>query len=363
MTDPYVVSGLSRTAWIRNATWILSLGLLAFGVSAGALAAGSRQASKPQAVGPASTAPALPCVHWTQGPDTAPVLKEAGITRLCVPPDTAPSWQQAGFAVTPMTDEDVAGREMLAAPGIAPRSGVASPTRAPWVVANGWRFRRNPSGKYVYELPAGKGALAAAEAFTYGVDAVLKIDPADGPETGRMMTFLAQLPASALPSVADLAVVDDGSPITGEVMNLLTRRNLLYDIVKSPSRKFAINVKVGSKDYPEDEAADPSTFALKIRRQLTDEKRTLRVFGSEVVISRLTGNADRVRLQLLNYGAREIEGLRIRLLGRWEGDQAHVAGSEPVALRDHVMTKTTTEFSLPTLRSYAVVDLRRASRP
>ena len=28
-------------------------------------------------------------------------------------------------------------------------------------------------------LPAGKAALAAAEAFAYGADAVLKIDPAD----------------------------------------------------------------------------------------------------------------------------------------------------------------------------------------
>ena len=37
------------------------------------------------------------------------------------------------------------------------------------------------------------------------------------------------------------------------------------------------------------EAADPSAFALKIRRQLTDERRTLRVYGSEVVICRLTG--------------------------------------------------------------------------
>ena len=34
-------------------------------------------------------------------------------------------------------------------------------------------------GKYRYDLPAGKAALAAAEAFAYGADALLKIDPAD----------------------------------------------------------------------------------------------------------------------------------------------------------------------------------------
>ena len=74
--------------------------------------------------------------------------------------------------------------EQLAARGAAGR-------RAPWRGRRGVADARavgqhqrlallaQPDGKYRYELPAGKGALAAAEAVAYGADAVLKIDPAD----------------------------------------------------------------------------------------------------------------------------------------------------------------------------------------
>ena len=79
-------------------------------------------------------------------------------------------------------------------------------------------------------VPAGKAALAAAEAFAYGADAVLKIDPADLASVGAMLTFLDSAAAADLPPVADFAVVDDGSAVTGEVMNLLARRNLLFQV-------------------------------------------------------------------------------------------------------------------------------------
>src|SRR5258708_29327311 len=123
-----------------------------------------------------------------------------------------------------------------------------------------------------------------------------------------MLTFLEGLPAADLPAIADLGVVDDGSAITGEVMNLLARRNLLYQVVKAPSATFRLNVAMGSRDYPVADAADPTAFALKIRRQLTDDQRALRAYGSEVVIARLTGGAGRIRLHLINYGGRGIEG-------------------------------------------------------
>ena len=60
-------------------------------------------------------------------------------------------------------------------------------------------------------MPAGKAALAAAEAFAYGADVVLKIDPADLASVGAMLAFLETLPSADLPPVADFAVVDDGS--------------------------------------------------------------------------------------------------------------------------------------------------------
>jgi hypothetical protein len=260
--------------------------------------------------------------------------------------------------VTPIGAADLAARDTLAVPGVAPRAGVASPTRSPWINANGWRIQRHPNGKYAYDVPSGKAALAVAEAFAYGGDAVLTIDGADLPAAGAMLKFLEGLPSSDLPPIADIAIVDDGSAVTGEVMNLLARRNLLFQIVKAPASSLPLTIAIGSPEYPASEAADPSGFAQKVRRQLTDERRSLRVFGSEVVICRLTGTAAQVRLHLLNYGGREIEGLRIRVRGAYAAGEAHVAGAGRLPLADHLVADGATEFSLPRLATYAVVDLR-----
>jgi hypothetical protein len=282
----------------------------------------------------------LLCVDARGGSEIRAAFESAGISRICA-------------------ETDLSSRESLPIPGITARANLASPTRVPWIVANGWRFTRNPRSKYVYDLPAGKAVLAAAEAHAYGANAALKIDPSDAGPLGAMLTFLEGLPAADLPVVADLAVVDDGSAVTGEVMNLLARRNLLYQVVPTSSAKFRINITVGSPQYPRDEAADPSAFALKIRRQLTDDQRTLRVFGSETVICRLTGDERQIRLHLINYGGRDIEGLRIRVRGSYASGASHVAGVGRVPLQDHVIESGSTEFSVPRLTTYAVVDLVR----
>jgi hypothetical protein len=240
--------------------------------------------------------------------------------------------------------------------------GVASATTDPWVFANGWRFLRHGNARYYYErLPAGAATLAAAEALAYGADAVLAIDPTDLAEMGRLSAFVKEVPPLELPGIGDIAVVDDGSPATGELMNLLARRNLLFRVVAAPSSEFRINVRLGSREYSKEEAADPSAFAQKIRRQLTDEGRTLRVYGSNVVICRPTGDASRTRIHVLNYGRRQIEGLRLRLRGAYGEGEAFVAGRGRVALRDHVVAEGATEFSLPSLGVYAVIDLPAAS--
>ena len=280
----------------------------------------------------------LPCVYDPAGIVGRATLGAAGIERLC-------------------TEADLARREALPAPGTTARAGLASPTRIPWIVANGWRFTRHPGTKYVYDVPAGTAALAAAEAFAYGADAALRIDPADVQSLGEMLRFLQALPSVDLPAVSDLAIVDDGSATTGEVMNLLARRNLLFEVVTAPSPRFRINITIGDPEYPREEAADPSAFALKIRRLLTDDQRALRVYGSEVVIGRLTADSGRARLHLINYGRREIEGLRIRLRGVYSGGVAHVAGAGPQPLQDRVVESGATEFSIPRLTSYAVIDL------
>jgi hypothetical protein len=302
----------------------------------------------------------VPCVYWTQGIESRAVLDAAAIERLCVAPEGVETWRAAGFEVSPITEAELASREVLPTPGITARAGLASPTRSPWIVANGWRFTRHPATKYLYDVPAGKAALAAAEAFAYGSDAILKVDAADVGNLGVMMRFLEGLPAVDLPVVADLAVVDDGSAMTGEVMNLLARRNLLFQVVQEPVKRFRINITIGTTEYPRQEAADPSAFALKLRRQLGDEQRSLRVYGSEVVICRLTGDADRLRLHLINYGGREIEGLRIRVRGAFRDGEARVAGVGRVPLQDHIVADEATEFSIPRITTYAVVDLKAA---
>jgi hypothetical protein len=134
----------------------------------------------------------------------------------------------------------------------------------------------------------------------------------------------------------------------------------LFQVVQAPSPRFRINIAVGTAAYPREDAADPSAFAQKIRRQLTDEQRVLRVYGSEVVIGRLTGDATRIRLHLLNYGGREIEGLRIRVRGAYRAGEARVAGAGRLPLEDHVVAEGATEFSVPRITTYAVIDLEAA---
>jgi hypothetical protein len=301
---------------------------------------------------------AAPCVYWTQGIETRPVVESAGIKHLCVPPEQGDAWRKAGFTITVVSDGDFVGREALSTPGVSPRPGVASPTRAPWIVASGWRFMRSPSTKYSYSVPTGKGALAAAEAFAYGADAVLKIDQADLPAVGTMLSFFDSLPKEDLPTVADFGVVDDGSPITAEVMNLLVRRNLLFHVEKEPAAQYRLNVVIGSAAFPREEAADPSAFAQKIRAQLTDEQRSLRIYGSEVVIARLTSDGKRARLHLINYGGRDIDGLRVRVRGPFKSGDGYSAGTGKVGLQDLVVADGAIEFSLPKIGTYAVVDLR-----
>jgi hypothetical protein len=301
---------------------------------------------------------AAPCIYWTQGIESRSTLEAAGITRVCVAPDQAETWRKAGFTVTAVSESEFAAREALPTPGVTARPGVASPTRAPWIVASGWHAARAPASKYTYTTAAGKAALAIAEAFVYGIDAVLKIDPADVASAGAMTAFTASLPPLDLPAVADFGVVDDGSAVTGEVMNLLARRNLLFAIEKTPSPRFPINVVIGSAGYSREDAADPSAFAQKIRSQLTDDRRSLRLYGSEVVIARLTSDGTRARLHLINYGGRDIEGLRVRVRGPYHSGDAYLAGAGKAALQDQTATDGAIEFSLPKIGTYAVVDLK-----
>ena len=249
----------------------------------------------------------------------------------------------------------------LEVPKVEYRINEASASRSPWIDANGWQILRAPARRYYYDVPAASVALAAAEAFTYGAKADIHTDTAGASIFNRMLQFLREIPERELPAMANIGVIDDGSEDTGELMNMLSRRNLLYRIVTAPDPHLDLNIRLGSKEYPKSEAADPSGLAQKIRAELTDEKRLLRVYGSEVVIARLVGTGDRVRIHLLNYANRPVTGLRVRVIGNYPNWQIAAYDKPDLKLEDFAAADGATEFTVPEMSTYAVIDLSRRS--
>ena len=302
---------------------------------------------------------ALPVIFWNQGPETAVALKQNGIEKVLVPAERLQAWKSTGLVVRGITTAEWSGLEEALAPGVDRQVQVASATRSPYLIANGWRFIKNRSAKYRYSLPAGKAALAAAESYAYSANTTLQVATADLESVGKMLGFLSNLPASDLPGLADLAVVDNQHALVEEVMNLLARRNLLFAAVTAPDSRYPINIRIGSKEYSEEDASDPNAFALKIRRQLTDERRSVRLYGSETVLCRLTGDDTRIRLHLLNYRGGKVDGLRIRLLGAFRKGQARSEQIGEIPLENFAVSNGATEFSIPVMNLYAVIDLQR----
>ena len=289
-------------------------------------------------------AAALPGLFWEQGPRTAPTLKAAGIE--CVHVATmADAWKNSGLCAVAT---DLASYQKLPQPGVDFRPDVARATSAPWVNSNGWRLMRAAGRPVYYDAVKGQPELCAAEAFAYGAEALVRVDPAGLERFAAMLRFLKTVDAPPLPPRANIGFVDDGSAEAGEVMNLLTRRNLLFRIVTAPDSSLDLNIRLGPP-------ANPAEFVAMVRQKLGDEKRLLRIYGSEVVIGRLTGDGSRARLHLLNYGGRKVEGLRVRLLGVYKKAQLSAPGGGAVS--DFVAADGATEFSLPALDAYAVIGL------
>jgi hypothetical protein len=301
----------------------------------------------------------LPSLFWDKGPETAPQLQKAGIAQIAVPAALEAAWKdQAGFAVR-VADPPAAIK--LTTPGVQFRVNEASATRSPWVELNGWQFLRKPSGRFIYDAPGPAAALCAAEAFLFGADAVVKTDAAGLEPLGAMLAFLGNLPPANLPEVADIGFVDDGSEEAGEAMKLLTRRNLLFRIVKAADARLALYVPFGSKKYPKEEALNPGEFSHRIRAELTDEKRSLRIYGSDVVIGRLSSDGQGMRLHLVNYaGARRpVPGIRVRVFGSYSKHTVRAIGLPGASLADFTTLPDATEFTVPEIKSYAVIDLSR----
>jgi hypothetical protein len=302
---------------------------------------------------------ALPGLFWSGAPGTAQALRDAGITQITVPSALAESWKGVTGVTVGAADPQKAVK--LQAPTVEYRVDQASASRAPWLDSNGWQFLRRPQGRFYYDVKGAGSALAAAEAFSYGANALVGTDAAGLKPFAQMIEFLRGLGAEAMPAITDIGFIDDGSDVSGEVMNLMLRHNLLFQIVPSPDGRLKLNVRIGSKEYPAADAQDPGAMAQVIRSNLTDEKRSLRIYGSPVVVARLTGSGGHVRVQLLNYAgaARKVDGLRVRILGNYPKHQLAAAGSPGEQLLDYTVDQAATEFTLPELKTFAVIDLSR----
>jgi hypothetical protein len=202
--------------------------------------------------------------------------------------------------------------------------------------------------------------LAAAEAFTFNGQAIIHTDQAGLIPLAHMLAFLATLPDTHFQPVVNVDFVDDGSGTSAECLNLLIRRNLLVEATHSAADQPRLRtVVLGSPAYPKKDAANPVVFAQLVRHNLTDDKRSLRIYGSSVVIGRLTSNGGKTRVLLLNYGTGKysVDGLRVRVLGRF----AHAHLLDPVLpankLSDPLFAPDAAEFTLQKLKTFAIIQL------
>jgi hypothetical protein len=267
-----------------------------------------------------------------------------------------------GLAAAAPDGADAASFPDVATPLVrnAPSSGYAQATIAPWVESNGWRFQRGVRKARYSQLPRGSAVLAAAEAFTFQIDAILAPDPADVADLGSFLQFAKEHAQPAMPALADVGLVDDGSDTLAEALNMLTRRNLLYRLVHEPDRALALNVQIGTRDFPIELLRNPSDFAARVREKIGDEKRLVRLYGTNTTIARLTGTADERRLYLVNYGRnRVLQDVRVRVLGSWQPHAAAFrAAPEPIAFDvEHVGGAT--EFTLAKFDTLAIIDLKK----
>jgi hypothetical protein len=302
---------------------------------------------------------AVPGLFWDGGASTAPTLRDAAVSHIVVPAAQAASWKDVSGITVETGDPQSAVK--LMPPTVNYRMNQASASREPWLVHNGWKLLRQPQGRFFYDVPGEGSALAAAEAFAYGANAMIKTDAAGLKPLARMLEFLRGVKQEDLASVADFGFIDDGSSASGEVMNLMIRDNLLFRLVRAPDPSLKLTVRLGDKPYPLEDAKNPKVIAQAVRTNLTDEKRTLRIYGTAVVVARVSGSNGRLRVQLLNYAgaARKVNGLRVRVLGAYSKHQASTDDNPTTELADYVADSDATEFTLTELKTYAVIDLSR----
>src|SRR3954465_14649243 len=134
----------------------------------------------------------LPRLFWDAGPESAPALREAGIERIAVPAAQSGAWNGVAGITIEVGDPQAAVK--LVAPSVDYRANQGSASRSPWLNSNGWRFLRQPQAVFVYDVKGAQAALAAAEAFMFGGNALIRSDDAGLKPLAEMLAYLGTVP-------------------------------------------------------------------------------------------------------------------------------------------------------------------------
>lgn len=258
------------------------------------------------------------------------------------------------FAVLPVLfdGKDATGYTKVPPPGLRFRMNMATATRAPWIDSNIWRFRRNPKGNFLCDVKEKSVVVAMAEAFSQGVRLAVETNLTQKRDFDTMTAFLQSIPDGPRKPWANITVTEDGSALAGEALLLLTRRNLFYRAGPRDAGS-ALHLTFTSK------SGNVYEQVLDARDKLGDEKRPVRIFGSEQTIVDVAREGNKVRLHFINYGSRAVETLRIRVEGKYNARsiKAYVYNSPDTKLTEFEQDGAFTEFTLEGLPVYAVLDL------
>ncbi len=298
----------------------------------------------------------IPSLLWDGGPDTAGALQKAGIREIATTKDAA-GWAQTQIRAVPVEEAKL---QKLEVPGVDYQMGRAGATATPWINSNIWRMLRNRDQSFLYDVSGPAVPLAVAEGYAANVRAYVRVKPKDLESFATAVRFLHDVDSDALPPRVNFALLDDGSSEIDEVMNLLVRRNLLFEAVRSPNQWKGTIVRIGTPEYPKKMAEDPYEFAAVVRSRIGDDKRLVRLYGSETTVAMLYGDDHRSRLHLIQYGRNPVLGMRVRVLGHFPRVIIAALGNRCVPAEDLVVNKTSTEFTIPEFRNVAVIDLDSA---
>ncbi len=296
---------------------------------------------------------AIPALLWGEGPQTAPALERAGIHEIAITGD-AGAWSSTKVRVRTV---DAGSLVKLDPPGVDYQIGRGGATAAPWIISNVWQMMREHGKSFVYEVSGSAISLAIAEVQAAGATAYLKIKPADLELFARSASFAMDHDSGGMTPLANFGLVDDGSPPMAEIMNLLARRNLLFRVVKNAGEFKGPVVRLGSSEYPAKLADDPYVFAAAVRSRIGDDQRLVRLYGSETTLAKLYGDARHARLYLIQYGRGAVSGIRVRVRGHYPRVMIASQGTRLDPAEDIVVDDAATEFTIPELKNYAVIDL------